>query len=144
MFFKNKKLKKMEEVTNQSEEEILKNRLKLLMSPTFLASAETIKKIKKIQNQLKALKIEEEYHKWFNNNKPIIEDLFQVMKMHFLEIGEIYELAYEDNNHLKFKNYTLYRDYLIMLLKRYGYKVQENRTCDGTKIKIEISYGKEN
>lgn len=143
MFFKNKKLKKMEETTNQSKEEILKNRLKLLMSST-LASAETIRKIKLIQNQLEALKVEEEYRKWFNNNKPIIEDLFQTMKKHFLEVGEIYELVYEDDNHLKFKNHTLHRDYLIMLLKRYGYKIEDNVTIRGTKIKIEISYGKEN
>ena len=95
--------------------------------------------IKAIQNRLDELNEEEDYSKWFKNNKQIIEDLFQSMKVHFLTVGEIYELAYDDESHLNFKKHILHRDFLIKLLKRYGYVV-EDKLWNGKKTKMAIRY----
>lgn len=122
----------------ESEDVGLKHRLNCLMNMPMLGAASIIE-IKAIQNRLDELSEEKDYSKWFRNNEPIIEDLFQSMKIHYLTIGEIYELAYDDENHLKFKNYNLHRDFLLKLLKRYGYIV-EDKLWNGKKIKMVIRY----
>ena len=144
MFFnKNKHKTNLEEeekdiCIKESEDVSLKHRLNCLMNMP-MPGATSIMEIKAIQNRLDELNEEEDYSKWFKNNKPIIEDLFQSMKVHFLTIGEIYELTYDDENHLNFKKHILHRDFLIKLLKRYGYVV-EDKLWNGKKTKMVIRY----
>ena len=85
----------------ESEDVSLKHRLNCLMNMPMLG-ASSIMEIKAIQDRLDALDTEKDFSKWFKNNKPIIEELFQDMKVHFLSFGVIYELAYDDENHLYF------------------------------------------
>ena len=143
MFFnKNKRKMNLEEekdvCVKEPEDVSLKHRLNCLMNMSMLGAA-SIMEIKAIQNRLDELNEEEDYSKWFKNNKPIIEDLFQSMKVHFLTVGEIYELAYDDESHLNFKKHILHRDFLITLLKRYGYVV-EDKLWNGKKTKMAIRY----
>ena len=142
MFFnKNKNSLKNEEkdiCVKESEDVGLKHRLSCLMNMSMIEAA-SIMEIKAIQNRLDELNEEEDYSKWFKNNRPIIEELFQDMKVHFLAIGEVYELAYDDENHLNFKKHILHRDFLIKLLKRYGYIV-EDKLWNGKKVKMVIRY----
>ena len=94
-FNKNKRKMNLEEekdvCVKEPEDVSLKHRLNCLMNMSMLGAA-SIMEIKAIQNRLDELNEEEDYSKWFKNNKSIIEDLFQSMKVHFLTIGEIYEL----------------------------------------------------
>ena len=142
MFFNKKKdnIKDNEKdvCIKESEDVSLKHRLNCLMNMSMLG-ASSIMEIKAIQDRLDELDTEKDFSKWFKNNRPIIEELFQDMKVHFLAIGEVYELAYDDENHLNFKKHILHRDFLIKLLKRYGYVV-EDKLWNGKRTKMVIRY----
>lgn len=143
MFFdknKNKNnIKDKEDVCiKESEDVSLKHRLNCLMKMPMLG-AESIREIKAIQARLVDLEEEKDYSKWFNNNEPIIEDFFQCMKLHFLEVGEVYELKYDGEKHVKFKTHSLHRDFLLKLLRRYGYDVKDE-SWNGQKNKMIIRY----
>ena len=142
MIFWNKKINSNESLSpieEESEEYRIKKRLYNL-GKLNMVGAKTIKEIKQLEERLEEIQIEKDYHKWFNNNKPYIEDLFATMKQHFLTVGEIFELLYtEDEKHLKFKNYILHRDFLVKLLHKYDYYCYDYHE-QGKKIKMEIKY----
>ena len=123
----------------EKEEKELKDRLESLMNDSLIG-ADGISEIKNIQTRIDILEEEKDYLKWFHNNEPIIEKLFQSMKFFFIEVGEFYELSYDDENHIKFKNYSLHRNFLLKLLREYNYIVEDERSNDGKRIKMIIRY----
>ena len=129
--------------TREEKEEEIKKRLKALDELSFLG-AESIKEKIDLQNQLKALDFESKYSEWFNKNKKQLEELFASLEQQFVEVGaKIYELRYNKNGDgLLFRDYVFNREYLITLLTRYNYILQDMTYWDRDikKSKLVIKY----
>lgn len=129
--------------TREEKEEEIKKRLKALDELSFLG-AESIKEKIDLQNQLKALDFESKYSEWFNKNKKQLEELFASLEQQFVGIGaKIYELRYNKNgDDLLFRDYVFNREYLITLLTRYNYILQDMTYWDRDvkKSKLVIKY----
>lgn len=140
MFFK-KKEKNVEQKPKEaiSELEALETRQKVLRQMTFLG-ADSIKEYHAISNRINFLIEEQQYSEWFYNNKKVLELLFEKMKWHFFnKMDGAYSLDYKDDNTLLFMDNNINRDFLIRLLKRYNYKV-EDKKVDGERVTMLISY----
>ena len=129
--------------TREEKEEEIKKRLNALDELSFLG-AESIKEKIDLQNQLKALDFESKYSEWFNKNKKQLEELFASLEQQFVEVGaKIYELRYNKNGDgLLFRDYVFNREYLITLLTRYNYILQDMTYWDRDikKSKLVIKY----
>lgn len=129
--------------TREEKEEEIKKRLKALDELSFLG-AESIKGKIDLQNQLKALDFESKYSEWFNKNKKQLEELFASLEQQFVGVGaKIYELRYNKNGDgLLFRDYVFNREYLITLLTRYSYILQDMTYWDRDvkKSKLVIKY----
>lgn len=129
--------------TRKEKEEEIKKRLKALDELSFLG-AESIKEKIDLQNQLKALDFESKYSEWFNKNKKQLEKLFASLEQQFVGVGaKIYELRYNKNGDgLLFRDYVFNREYLITLLTRYNYILQDMTYWDRDikKSKLVIKY----
>lgn len=129
--------------TREEKEEEIKKRLNALNELSFLG-AESIREKIDLQNQLKALDFESKYSKWFNKNKKQLEELFKSLEQQFVEVGaKIYELRYNKNGDgLLFRDYVFNREYLITLLTRYNYILQDMTYWDRDvkKSKLVIKY----
>ena len=129
--------------TREEKEEEIKKRLKALDELSFLG-AESIREKIDLQNQLKALDFESKYSEWFNKNKKQLEELFKSLEQQFVEVGaKIYELRYnKSGDGLLFRDYVFNREYLITLLTRYNYILQDMTYWDRDikKTKLVIKY----
>lgn len=129
--------------TREEKEEEIKKRLKALDELSFLG-AESIREKIDLQNQLKALDFESKYSEWFNKNKKQLEELFASLEQQFVGVGaKIYELRYNKNGDgLLFRDYVFNREYLITLLTRYNYILQDMTYWDRDvkKSKLVIKY----
>ena len=129
--------------TREEKEEEIKKRLKALDELSFLG-AESIREKIDLQNQLKALDFESKYSEWFNKNKKQLEELFASLEQQFVGVGaKIYELRYNKNGDgLLFRDYVFNREYLITLLTRYNYILQDMTYWDREvkKSKLVIKY----
>lgn len=129
--------------TREEKEEEIKKRLNALNELSFLG-AESIKEKIDLQNQLKALDFESKYSEWFNKNKKQLEELFASLEQQFVGVGaKIYELRYNKNGDgLLFRDYVFNREYLITLLTRYNYILQDMTYWDRDvkKSKLVIKY----
>lgn len=129
--------------TREEKEEEIKKRLKALDELSFLG-AESIREKIDLQNQLKALDFESKYSEWFNKNKKQLEELFKSLEQQFVGVGaKIYELRYnKSGDGLLFRDYVFNREYLITLLTRYNYILQDMTYWDRDvkKSKLVIKY----
>ena len=129
--------------TREEKEEEIKKRLNALNELSFLG-AESIREKIDLQNQLKALDFESKYSEWFNKNKKQLEELFASLEQQFVGVGaKIYELRYNKNGDgLLFRDYVFNREYLITLLTRYNYILQDMTYWDRDvkKSKLVIKY----
>ena len=129
--------------TREEKEEEIKKRLNALDEFSFLG-AESIREKIDLQNQLKALDFESKYSEWFNENKKALEELFKSLEQQFVGVGaKIYELRYNKNGDgLLFRDYVFNREYLITLLTRYNYILQDMTYWDRDvkKSKLVIKY----
>ena len=129
--------------TREEKEEEIKKRLNALDELSFLG-AESIREKIDLKNQLKALDFESKYSEWFNKNKKQLEELFASLEQQFVGVGaKIYELRYNKNGDgLLFRDYVFNREYLITLLTRYNYILQDMTYWDRDvkKSKLVIKY----
>lgn len=129
--------------TREEKEEEIKKRLNALNELSFLG-AESIREKIDLQNQLKSLDFESKYSEWFNENKKALEELFKSLEQQFVGVGvKIYELRYNKNGDgLLFRDYVFNREYLITLLTRYNYILQDMTYWDRDikKSKLVIKY----
>ena len=105
-------------------------RLNSLKGQHFLG-ADSIKEYRNLEKEIEGLKKQNSYEKWFAENKTTLEVLFDDMFKKFtIEHWEQYELRYSTDAYVAFWGQVFQEDWLIKLLKRYGYTI--DKTIDET------------
>lgn len=105
-------------------------RLNALKGRSFLG-ADSVKEYRNLKKEIEGLKKQDNYEKWFKENQATLEVLFDDMFKKFtLENWEQYELRYSADTYIAFWGQVFNEDWLIKLLKQYGYTI--NKTIDET------------
>lgn len=111
----------------ETREQYLTRKVQEIKDDTFV-SAEVIKQYFQLNAELKNETWEQRYHKWFNDNKQLLECFFKAMKEHFIATTEHREYRlklivtdqYEEV--VDFGGRYINLEFLVELLRRYGYK----------------------
>lgn len=129
--------------TAQIKIEEAERRLSVLKGMHFLGG-NSVEEFKALEQEIKELKREDDYSRWFKENHDLLEDLFDTMFNFFIEGTEkIFILKYDSNTdkYLVFKNQVLREDFLTDLLRRYDYHYKA-QFWNEKKIGLKISYKK--
>ena len=96
-------------------------RLEALKKLNFLG-ASSINEYNELEKEILALKREDEYSKWFEENKETLSKLFDVLfNMFAIKKESNVYLEYNTESYVAFDGQVLREDFLSELLKKYGY-----------------------
>lgn len=96
-------------------------RLEALKKLSFLG-ASSINEYNELEKEILVLKREDEYSKWFEENKETLSKLFDVLfNMFAIKKEPNVYLEYNTESYVAFDGQVLREDFLSELLKKYGY-----------------------
>ena len=128
--------------TTQMKIKRKEERLEALRRLKFLG-ASSIKEYNELEREIAELKKDDNYSKWFEENKEILSELFDLLfEMFAIRKEKIVYLDYNMSNDIVFNGHTLKEEFLKELLRRYGYSCKIRFFCD-RKQKFEIHLEKE-
>lgn len=133
---------------NKTKEEIRykekKERMKAiedLLDKGCLLGAQTIQEYKGLQEEVAELEEENNYRKWFNDNREEIGKFFKIMSRKFLFENCSYITFVISDDLMTTGNFAFNRKFFTKLLKAYDYDIRTEFTIFGNKV-INVYYRK--
>ena len=135
------KEKDISQMRPESEYELAVNKFNLIENYRGLRSAQQIKDANWLDDYFLQRRKDEEFKKWFHANKPYIDELGEIMYKHFRAGAKMFEMLYvgDDETHVAYGKREFHRDFLVRLLKNYGYTVMDD-LWNGKRVKLCIKY----
>ena len=135
------KEKDISQMRPESEYELAVNKFNLIENYRGLRSAQQIKDANWLDDYFLQRRKDEEFKKWFHANKPYIDELGEIMYKHFRAGAKMFEMLYVGDNetHVAYGEREFHRDFLVRLLKNYGYTVMDD-LWNGRRVKLCIKY----
>lgn len=132
--------KTRQEVRYEEKKERMKA-IKDLLEKGCLLGAQTIQEYKDLQEEVAELEEENNYRKWFNDNREEIGKFFKIMSRKFLFENCSYITFVISDDLMATGNFAFNRKFFTKLLKAYGYDVRTEFTMFGNKV-INVYYRK--